>query len=153
MNLVLLFVMLGYLYVCLCLHVIFLIVSCRFYNWPFHVNYGNYYYYYYYILVNALTGNFIPSFQMLQEKFPTNNMFEVSQVFVSMVSKIQLIFVKLSPQVSSTNLVTNIKLFHTCRMKRNAHMPPLCNSAFKSKSKMLYLVGFEMFTLAQLHSL
>jgi ABC-type transport system involved in multi-copper enzyme maturation permease subunit len=51
-------------------------------------------------LVNALTGNFIPSFQMLQEKFLTNNTFEVSQVFVSMVSKTQLNFVKLSPQVS-----------------------------------------------------
>jgi len=37
------------------------------------------------IFVNALTGNFIPSFQMLQEKFLTNNVFEVSQVFVSTV--------------------------------------------------------------------
>jgi len=74
---------------------------------------------------------------MLQENFFTNNVFEVSQVFVSMVSKTQLNFVNLSPQVSSTNLVTDIRLFHTCRMKRNAYMPPMCNSAFKSKSKML----------------
>lgn len=133
-NLVLMFVMLGFLCVCLCLHITFLVISCRFYNWPFHVNYEKYYYYY--IFVNAFTGNFIPSFQMLQEKnfFFTNNVFKVSQVFVSMVSKTQLSFVKLSPQVSSTNLVTDIRLFHTCRMKRNAHMPPSCNSAFKSKS-------------------
>ena len=48
---------------------------------------------------------------MLQEKLLTNNVFEVSQVFVSMVSKTQLNFVKLSPHVNSKNVVPDIKLF------------------------------------------
>ena len=144
-NLVLLFVLLGFLCVCLCLHVIYLFISCRFYIWPFHVNNKNYYYYYYYycyywwMLWRRISSR---AFKCCKKNFFKNNVFEVSQVSVSMLSKIQLSFVKLSPQVSSKNLVTDIILFRTCRMQRNAtqrnaHMPPLCNSAFKSKSKVL----------------